>query len=104
VPGAGTSGARRDPVSVHAERTLAALRVRNYRLYFARQAVSLIGTWMQSVALAWLVLELTHSGTAIGLVIGVQFLPVLVHGAWIVGERVPPIRSAQPGSCELSRL
>ena len=43
--------------------TFAALRVRNYRLYFAGQAISLTGTWMQSMALSWLVFELTHSGT-----------------------------------------
>ena len=49
--------------------TFAALRVRNFRLYFVGQAVSLVGTWMQSVALSWLVLELTHSGTMIGLVV-----------------------------------
>ena len=54
--------------------TFAALRVRNYRLYFAGQAISLTGTWMQSVALSWLVFELTHSGTAIGLVLAAQFL------------------------------
>jgi MFS family permease len=70
---------------------LAALRVRNYRLYFAGQAVSLIGTWMQSVALSWLVFELTHSGTAIGLVLAAQFLPVLALGAYggLIADRVP---------------
>jgi len=56
------------------------LRVRNYRLYLGGQAVSLSGTWMQSVALGWLVLELTGSGTAIGLVLALQFLPVLLLG------------------------
>jgi MFS family permease len=71
--------------------TFAALRVHNYRLYFAGQAVSLIGTWMQSVALSWLVFELTHSGTAIGLVLAAQFLPVLALGAYggLVADRVP---------------
>jgi MFS family permease len=70
---------------------LAALRVRNYRLYFAGQAVSLTGTWMQSVALSWLVFELTHSGTAIGLVLAAQFLPVLALGAYggLIADRVP---------------
>jgi len=65
--------------------------VRNYRLYFAGQAVSLAGTWMQSVALSWLVFELTHSGTAIGLVLAAEFLPVLVLGAYggLVADRVP---------------
>ncbi|MGO9906626.1 MAG: MFS transporter [Solirubrobacteraceae bacterium] len=71
--------------------TFAALRIRNYRLYFAGQAVSLAGTWMQSVALSWLVFELTHSGTAIGLVLAAEFLPVLVLGAYggLVADRVP---------------
>jgi MFS family permease len=78
-------------MSVRARRTFASLRVRNYRLYFSGQAVGLIGTWMQSVALSWLVLELTHSGTAIGLVVGVQFLPVLLLGAYggLIADRVP---------------
>lgn len=56
------------------------LRIPNYRLYFGGQAVSLSGTWMQGVAQAWLVLELTGSGTALGLVSSLQFLPVLVFG------------------------
>ncbi len=39
---------------------------RNYRRYFSGQAVSLVGTWMQTVAQSWLVLQLTDSGTALG--------------------------------------
>jgi MFS family permease len=58
--------------------TFDALRVPNFRLYFLGQGVSLVGTWMQTVTLAWLVLELTGSGTALGLVAAAQFLPVLV--------------------------
>jgi MFS family permease len=61
-------------------RMFSSLRIRNYRLYFAGQAISLSGTWMQSVAQGWLVLELTGSGTAIGLVVALQFIPVLVFG------------------------
>ena len=49
---------------------------RNYRLYMIGQSISLTGTWMQTVAQAWLVLELTGSGTSLGLVIALQFLPV----------------------------
>ncbi|GAA2244112.1 MULTISPECIES: MFS transporter [Kitasatospora] len=60
----------------------AALRVPNFRLYFAGQSVSLIGTWMQAVAQSWLVLELTGSGTVLGLVVAAQFLPVLVGGPY----------------------
>ena len=44
------------------------LRYRNYRLYFFGQLVSVMGTWMQTVAQSFLVLDLTHSGTDLGLV------------------------------------
>ena len=57
---------------------LRSLQVRNYRLYCMGQLASLFGTWMQTVALAWLVLELTDSGTQVGLVTASQFVPVLV--------------------------
>jgi MFS family permease len=53
------------------------LRVRNYRLYASGQLVSLTGNWMQRVAQDWLVLELTNSGTALGVVTALQFLPSL---------------------------
>ena len=63
-------------------RTFSALSVRNYRRYAFGQAVSLSGTWMQRVAQAWLVLDLGGSGTDIGVVAALQFLPLLVFGAW----------------------
>ena len=71
-------------------RTFVSLRVRNFRLYFIGQGISISGTWMQSVALSWLVLELTHSGTMIGLVVAAQFLPVLLLGACgaLIADRV----------------
>lgn len=47
---------------------LRALRSRNYRLYFAGQGISLIGTWIQTIALSWLVYSLTHSAFLLGLV------------------------------------
>ncbi len=74
----------------HRRATFAALEVRNYRLYLTGQAVSLVGTWMQSIALSWLVFELTGSGTAIGLVVAAQFVPVLVLGAYggLLADRV----------------
>jgi MFS family permease len=59
-------------------RTFSSLRVRNYRLFFVGQCISLSGTWIQRVAQAWLVLELTGSGTAVGLVTALQFVPLLV--------------------------
>lgn len=65
-----------------ADGTFAALRVPNYRRYFAGQSVSLVGTWMQTVAQGWLVLQLTGSGTALGLVAAVQFLPIFLLGPY----------------------
>ena len=57
-------------------RTLASLRRhRNYRLFFAGQVVSVTGTWMQNVATAWLILELTGSPVAVGVLALCQFLP-----------------------------
>src|SRR5439155_1588441 len=75
---------------VAAGRTFHSLRVRNYRLYFFGQTVSLTGTWMQSVAQAWLVLKLTGSGFAVGLVTGLQFLPILLLGSWggLIADRM----------------
>ena len=69
--------------------TFAALANRNFRRFISGQAVSLIGTWMQLVAQSWLVLELTGSGTAIGLVVALQTLPVLLLGPYggVVADR-----------------
>ena len=64
------------------DQTFASFRIRNFRLYFFGQGLSLCGTWAQTVALAWLVLKLTHSGTQLGLVLAAQFLPILLFGAW----------------------
>lgn len=71
-------------------RTFSALRVHNYRRYVFGQTVSLTGTWMQRVAQAWLVLELGGSGTDVGVVTALQFVPLLVLGAWggVVVDRV----------------
>lgn len=70
--------------------TFGSLRVRNYRLYFIGQVVSVSGSWMQRVAQSWLVLHLTGSGVALGVVSALQFLPMLVLGAWggVVADRV----------------
>src|ERR1700682_1095326 len=59
---------------------LGALRHRNYRLFFTGQIISTVGTWMQSVAMPWLALELTGSALLVGLVLAAQFLPLLVGG------------------------
>lgn len=65
-------------ITTVARRTFASLRFRNYRLYVVSQIISFSGTWMQSIALAWLVLQLTGSGTALGTVMAMQFLPTLL--------------------------
>lgn len=73
-----------------AAKTFSSLRIRNYRLYFFGQIISMSGTWMQIVAQGWLVLKLTGSGLDLGLVTALQFLPVMLGGAWggIVADRV----------------
>jgi MFS family permease len=58
--------------------TFQALSVRNFRLYTLGGIVSNTGTWMQRVAQDWLVLQLTHSGSALGITTGLQFLPFLL--------------------------
>ncbi len=58
------------------------LSVPNYRRYFAGQIVSVSGNWMQMVAEIWLVLSLTRSGLAVGGTTALQFLPILLFGAW----------------------
>lgn len=62
--------------------TFRSLRSRNFRLFFAGQTISQIGTWMQMVAIGLLVLALTDSGVAVGVVTAIQFLPILLLGAW----------------------
>jgi MFS family permease len=60
----------------------ASLHHRNFRLYLIGQGVSQAGTWMQTVAMGWLVLHLTGRGELLGLVTAVQFIPTLVLGAF----------------------
>lgn len=62
--------------------TFASLRIRNYRLYALGQTTSVVGNWMQNIAVGWLTLQLTHSGTLLGVVTGTRYLPVLVLGVW----------------------
>jgi MFS family permease len=70
---------------------LSAFRHRNYRLFWFGQLISVTGTWMQSLAQAWLVLSLTSSAFKLGLVSVFQFAPTLVFGlfAGVVADRVP---------------
>jgi MFS family permease len=60
----------------------AALRHRNFRLYLMGQGLSQAGTWMQTVAMGWLVLKVTGSGGMLGLVSAAQFMPTLLFGAF----------------------
>jgi MFS family permease len=72
-------------------RTFRSLRAhRNYRVFFAGQVVSLAGTWMQNVALAWLVIELTRSPLAVGALAFWRFVPFTIFGlvAGVVADRV----------------
>jgi MFS family permease len=70
--------------------TFAALSVPNYRRYFGGQSISLIGTWMQMTAQAWLVLTLTHSSTWLGAIIALQTLPVLLLAPYggVIADRM----------------
>lgn len=69
-----------------------ALRVRNFRLHFAGQIVSNVGTWFQSIAQALLVIDLTGSGKALGTVAALQFTPMLLLGMYggVLADRVKP--------------
>ncbi len=72
-----------------------ALRHRNYRLFIGGQAVSLIGTWMQSVAQGWLVLQVTGDPFWLGVVAAAQFGPVLVLGLFggVIADSLPKRRT-----------
>ncbi len=82
------------PAAVQARgwrRTFVAFRHRNYRLFFFGQMISLIGTWMQTTAQAWLVLQLTHSALLLALVGVLQYLPVMVFSLFggVLADRLP---------------
>ena len=72
-------------------RSVSSLSVPNYRRYFAGQVVSVSGNWMQIVAEVWLILQLTGSGSAVGLVAALQFAPILLFGAFggMLADRMP---------------
>jgi MFS family permease len=77
-------------LSAALRRSFNSLEVPNYRRYFIGQLISLSGTWMQTVAAIWLILSLTGSGVAVGLTTALQFLPMLLIGAWggLLADRV----------------
>jgi MFS family permease len=75
-------------------RSFASLSIPNFRRYFTGQLVSLSGNWMQTIAEIWLILSLTGSGLAVGFTTALQFLPMLIFGAWggLIADRVPKRR------------
>jgi MFS family permease len=81
-------------VSPAVERTFSSLEVPNYRKYFTGQVISITGNWMQIVGEMWLMVKLTGSGGLVGLTAGLQFLPVLLFGAWggLLADRLPKRR------------
>jgi MFS family permease len=81
-------------VTAALHRSFDSLHVPNYRRYFVGQIVSLSGNWMQTVAELWLILSLTDSGVAVGLTTALQFLPILLFGAWggLLADRLPKRR------------
>lgn len=72
-------------------RAIAALRHRNFRIFWTGQLISLIGTWMQNLAQGWLVLTLTDSPLLLGVVSAVQFTPMLLFSllAGVIADRLP---------------
>ncbi len=75
-------------------RAFTSLRQYNFRLFWFGQMISLIGSWMQIIGQAWLVLELTHSAWQLGLVGALQFLPVLLFSIFggVFADRWPKRR------------
>lgn len=69
-------------MTVALKKSFESLSVPNYRRYFTGQVVSLSGNWMQTVAEIWLILSLTGSGIAVGFTTALQFLPIMLVGAW----------------------
>ncbi|HEX9441619.1 MAG TPA: MFS transporter [Roseiflexaceae bacterium] len=86
-----SSEARGTKIPAQLVRGFRALRVRNYRLFFIGQLISLTGSWMQTTAQAWLVLELTRSPLALGLVTTLQFLPLMLFSlvGGVIADRAP---------------
>jgi MFS family permease len=89
-----------EPITMEQQQTKGLLRAflalhhRNFRLFWFGQMISLIGTWMQSIGQAWLVLELSHSAFMLGLVGALQFLPVLLFALFggVFADRWPKRR------------
>lgn len=78
-----------DRVKKIGRQTFSSLKIRNYRLYFIGQAISWCGSWMQTIAQGLLALQLTGSGTALGVMLALQFIPSLILGlmAGVITDR-----------------
>ena len=85
---------RAAPVKTVLRRQFSSLSVYNYRVYFAGQTVSLVGTWMQTTGQAWLVLRMTGSPLALGTVTALQFLPIMLFTLFggVFADRLPKRR------------
>jgi MFS family permease len=96
APAAVSSGPASGPEPGRSPRrqTFSSLRIRNYRLFAAGQAVSNTGTWMQRITQDWLVLTLTGSASAVGITVALQFLPMLLFGLYggVLADRLPKRR------------
>jgi MFS family permease len=88
IPVSGTTLTTDSP---HRSGTFAALRVPNFRIYVSAHAVASTGTWMQNIALEWLVLEVGGSPAAVGITMACQFLPMLLLGLYggMIADRYP---------------
>lgn len=66
------------------------LRVRNFRLFVVGQSISVTGTWMQNLAVGWLVRQISGSGVELGLVTAARYAPLLLVGPWggLVADRL----------------
>src|SRR4051812_22289272 len=88
--GAPDRGARVTALRAAGARTFTSLRIhRNYRLFFTGQIISVVGAWLKNTALAWFVLDLTHSPVAVGFLAFCRFVPFSVFGlvAGVVADR-----------------
>jgi MFS family permease len=81
-------------VTAALRRSITSLAEPNYRRYFIGQIISVSGNWMQLVAQMWLIVKLTGSGVSVGLTAGLQFVPILLFGAWggLIADRLPKRR------------
>lgn len=86
-----------DKIAQFGATAFASLSVQSYRRLFVSQAIALSGTWMQIVALGWLGLQLTGSGSQLGLIVAAQFLPLLLFAPWggLIADRFDKMKILQ---------